>query len=149
MCMISLSRLQEEYIRNPDIPIVANSDAHRSEGHLLGKRWTVAFAKELDRDSILDAVRNRQTTACLSVTSREAPVEDVAVSNTAVAGPHQLVEYTYFLQREFFPRHDTLCQTLGGIYLARLQRGEGDKKIQKQLQEKVIALYERYFARPS
>ncbi len=148
-CMISLSRLQDEYLRNPDIPIVANSDAHMSEGHLLGKRWTVAFAEKLDRDSILDAVRNRQTTACLSVTSREAPVEDVAAGNTAVTGPHQLVEYTYFLQREFFPRHDALCRTLGGIYLARLQHGEGDKKTQKQLQEKVRELYERYFARPS
>jgi len=148
-CMISLSRLQEEYLRNSDIPIVANSDAHMSEGHLLGKRWTVAFAEEIDRHSILDAVRNRQTTACLSVTSREAPVEDVVAGNTAVTGPHQLVEYTYFLQREFFPRHDALCQTLGGIYLARLQCGEGDKKIQQQLQEKVRALYERYFARPS
>ncbi len=129
--MLSLSRLQAELSSKDGIAIVGNSDAHRAASHTLGKIWTVAFTEQLDRNSILNAIRNRLTTACISIGGKR---------ETLVVGPFHLVEYTYFLLREFFPQHDEICRVLGGLYLTALQKRKIDGGKQKELQESLKQL---------
>ncbi len=133
--MLSLSRFQTELPRDPVIAFVSNSDAHRSVNHNPGKNWSVTFAEQLDKTSILKAIRNKLTTACISTGKNE----------TIVVGPFLLTEYTYFLFREFFPYHDEICRILGGLYQSMLREEKGDLRKQKELQESLNQLYKKYF----
>ena len=62
-----------------------------------------------------------------------------------MVGPFHLVEYTYFLLREFFPQHDEICRVLGVLYLTALQKRKIDGGKQKELQESLKQLYDKYF----
>jgi PHP family Zn ribbon phosphoesterase len=134
--MLSLSRIHFEQMSGPEIPVVGSSDAHDAVGHNMGRTWTVVFSAKLEREAILNAIREHLTTACLISKSHE-PI---------VTGPFHLVEYTYFLLREFFPRHDEICRTLGGMYKSVIRKRDLEKiKIQQVLQAELDSLYETYF----
>jgi predicted metal-dependent phosphoesterase TrpH len=91
-----------------DPPTLGNSDAHTADH--VGERYTIVFSRDLSGPSILDAIRARRTVACSATGT--PPV--------LLASRAALVEYGYFLIGQFFPRHDALCATLGGIYGCQL-----------------------------
>lgn len=116
-------------------PFVGSSDAHSSGS--LGSRYTIAFAPELSEGAILDSIRAARTVACI----------DHRLPEAMVVGRYELVEYAYFLIREFFPLHDDLCVAQGGLYKA-LERREVDHaaRVAESLQERIDALYDAAFA---
>jgi hypothetical protein len=103
--MLALAKAVEHGWLEGHMPaFLGSSDAHRPES--LGSRCTIAFASELSVAAILDAIRRNRTVAC-AVGTLPAPV---------IVGSYPLVEYAYFLSREFFPLHDDLCASQGALY---------------------------------
>jgi predicted metal-dependent phosphoesterase TrpH len=116
-------------------PFVGSSDAHGAD--MIGRGYTVAFAPELTEDSILQAIRDEQTVACL----------DVGLREPLIVGHYHLVEYAYFLLREFFPVHDDLCVSQGGLHRAnQADAASTTGHAAAALQEQIRALYDSTFA---
>lgn len=90
------------------IPIVANSDTH-STTHTFGQRWQIAFVPVITKESILSSVSTFMSAAC----ERQG-------ENICVYGSLGLVEYSYFLIREFFPYKDKLANTEAELYASGL-----------------------------
>ena len=95
---LAVARYCDEAQRGRRLPVVGCSDAHGQEDSL-GRYWTVAFAADLTAAGIAQAVTDCHCVACEALPGRDA----------AIYGPSALVEYAYFLHREFFPLHDRLC----------------------------------------
>ena len=139
--IISISYIQHYRENNPEIPLLGNSDAHDAysnesdKGQPLGEIWSVVFAEKLERKAILKAIRGCMSVPCFKTNGMPEPV---------IVDPHDLVEYTYFLEREFFPRHDEICSILGGLYKTSLSTGSSFSGI-KQLQNELDNFYSLYF----
>ena len=95
---LAIARYCDEAQRGRRLPVVGCSDAHGQEGSL-GRYWTVAFAADLTAAAIGQAVADLRSVACQAPPGGDA----------AIYGPSALVEYAYFLHREFFPLHDRIC----------------------------------------
>jgi predicted metal-dependent phosphoesterase TrpH len=116
-------------------PFVGSSDAHRAD--MIGRGYTVAFAGELREDAVLQAIRNEQTVACV----------EAGTGSPIIVGHYHLVEYAYFLVREFFPLHDDLCLSQGGLYkVNQIDSGVTVGPASNALQEHIESLYQSAFA---
>jgi predicted metal-dependent phosphoesterase TrpH len=127
--MLSLVRYAAELHSGKTPPIIGNSDTHRADRHTYGGYWTMVFADELTTDSILSAISDGRSVAC-----QRCP------GNGLIAfGPFHLVEYTYFLHREFFPIHDRICEIQGMLFLRMLEGKkiphDGLNSLKSELQE--------------
>jgi len=87
------------------------------------------FAKSLSKDDIFDGILNLKSVAC----------ERPNGKRLVVCGPYELVEYTYFLDREFFPLHDRLCSMQADVYFDMIMDREASlyqlNKVRKNLDE--------------
>ena len=82
------------------IPIVGSSDSHGTDkANYFGLSKTVLFAKDLELDSIVGAVKDGYSVA----------VDEPYNEDYRVIGSYRLVKYTRFLLTEYFPSHDELC----------------------------------------
>lgn len=101
--LLSVAHYQELLSKGRRMPIIGCSDTHNRE-HRFGGHWTIAFAEELSGEAVLDAIALGHSVACsvLGPTGERAGLR--------VYGPLPLVEYAFFLEREFFPLHDAICQ---------------------------------------
>ncbi len=97
--ILSLARYHETLRDGPTIPIIGNSDTHR-EAHTFGRTYSIAFAPRLEAQVILGAVAALRSVACQRRPSGERDI----------FGTFPWVEYALFLEREYFPAHDALCQ---------------------------------------
>ncbi len=109
--ILSLGRYVAECAAGRGLPLWANSDSHDVDFPTFGKQFTVAFAEEKTQTALFDAILGRNATGCFTLQSGES----------IVVGPPLLTEYTYFLLREVFPEHDSLCRTIGDIYQLELR----------------------------
>lgn len=113
--LIQVARYHESRARGKDLGAVGVSDAHGCDtGSLFGWYYTVVFADSPELPGIVSAVRERLSVA----------VEAVPGSPTRAHGPARLVNYTHFLLREYFPKHDELCVEEGRLMRAHLT-GDG------------------------
>ncbi len=108
---------------------IANSDAHAAE--TLGLFHTVAFAPDRTPQNILAAIKTGKTVACMQLPKNEL----------LCIGDADLVKLTYFLEREFFPLHNELCQAE-----AKAVRRK-DRAALKLLRQEYRDIYKKYWAK--
>ncbi len=123
--MLSLSRWQQENLAGSQmLNPVGVSDCHDCDADLAGWYYTIVFAEKPDFKSIAAAIRNGR---CVAVHQQPGcfPI---------AAGEYRLVKFTYFLLREFYPRHDELCRDEGEAMRRELSGNGSDAA-------KVLALY--------
>lgn len=95
--LLCAAKYADEIARGQRWAVAGGSDAHGTAE--VGRRFTVVFAQRLSERDVVQALRDRRSVAC-----------DATMGPTvAVFGPFELVEYAYFLLREYFPEHDRLC----------------------------------------
>ncbi len=129
---LAIARYYEEVAKGHKIPILGNSDTHyRSENDLYGWYWTTVFAKSLSKDDIFDSILNLKSVAC------ERPNGERLVA----CGPYELVEYTCFLDREFFPLHNRLCSMQADVYFDMIMDREASLDQLNKLRKKLDELY--------
>jgi predicted metal-dependent phosphoesterase TrpH len=95
---LAVARYVEEAAAGRRWPVLGASDAHDEAE--LGRCLTVVLARELSAQAVVDAISARRSVACDACSGKEA----------AIYGPLDLVEYVYFLHREYFPPHDAICR---------------------------------------
>jgi len=115
------------------IPIIGNSDTHRSHEHTYGRYWTLVFAEKLAQEEIFDAIFDLKSVAC----------EHHPGENLRIYGSFDLVEYAFFLHREFFPLHDKICAKEGELYMRSLNGEEPDHRELERLKVELDELYEK------
>jgi len=133
---LAIARYYEEVAKGHKIPILGNSDTHynyKIGKDLFGWYWTVVFAKSLSKEHIFDAILNLKSVAC------ERPNGERLVA----CGPYDLVEYTCFLDREFFPIHDRICSMEADIYLDMLMDKEVSIDQLNKLRKNLDELYKK------
>lgn len=83
------------------IPIVGSSDSHgtEEEGGWFNLFWTIVFASDLHRGSVISAVKELRGVA----------VEQYPGEAFRVYGPYRMVKFAQFLQYDYFPLHAELC----------------------------------------
>jgi len=131
--LLSVAKYFEEVANGRKIPIMSNSDTHRSHEHTYGNYWTLVFAEKLEQDAIFDAIFDLKSVAC-----EHHPGEKLRIY-----GPFDLVEYAFFLHREFFPLHDQICAKEGELYVRILDGEEVDQQELEKLKAELNELYEK------
>jgi len=131
--LLSVAKYFEEVANGQKIPIMSNSDTHRSHEHTYGNYWTLVFAEKLEQDDIFNAIFDLKSVAC----------EHHPGENLRIYGPFDLVEYAFFLHREFFPLHDKICAREGELYMRVLDGEEVDLQELEKLKTELNELYEK------
>jgi hypothetical protein len=120
------------------LPILGNSDTH-DVAHTYGGHWTVAFVKEMTGAGVLQAIQERYSVACTLVTP--AKQRDAL----RIYGPVEMVEYALFLNREFYPLHQSICQEEARHASAALLGDATAKLGLASCREQMTALFRRSF----
>ncbi len=133
--MEALALWQEESIKKGKmLPLVGSTDTHNAE-KLLGRQYSIVFAKANTTEDICQAVKDGMTIAFMDF-ENEVPYG---------FGPRRLLKYAYFLQEEYFPLHDEMCRTEAGLiaeeYSGRCKPGT----VKASCQGKQASLFARYF----
>ncbi len=131
---LSIAKYYSEVARGRKIPVLGNSDTHfRSNiNDIYGWYWTTVFAKSLSKEDIFVAILNLKSVAC------ERPNGE----RLMVCGPYDLVEYTHFLDREFFPLHDRICAMEAELYMDIIRGMEISLDQLDRLRENLKNLYD-------
>lgn len=113
------------------IPIVGVSDSHGTEENwLFGWYYTIAFAASPAFEDVAESIRS-----CRSVA-----VEHIPGGDLRAYGPHRLVKFSLFLNREVLPQHDCLCAKEGAL----MKRHCAGEDVSKQLADCTGGV-EKYF----
>lgn len=129
---LSIARYYEEVAKGHKIPVLGNSDTHyREKDDLYGWYWSTVFAKSLSKNDIFDAILNLKSVAC------ERPNNERLVA----CGPYELVEYTCFLEREFFPLHNHICSMEADIYFDMIMDKDASIEQLNKLRKNLDELY--------
>ena len=100
------------------VPIVGSSDSHGTDpATYFYMSKTVLFAKDMEFDSICDAIKDGYSVA----------IEEQYGEQPHVHGPYRLVKYVRFLMDEYFPGHDELCVEEGRL-MREFSLGDPDAK---------------------
>ena len=91
---------QEQRAMGRKIPIVGSSDSHGTDPvSYFGVGQTVVFAKDMEQDSICDAIKQGYSVA----------IEKAYGEQERVYGSYRMIKYARFLLDYYFPAHDELC----------------------------------------
>ena len=132
---LQVARYHEERIKGRQIPIVGVSDAHGCENaDLFGWYYTLTFAEETTRDSIIAGIKELKSVA----------VEAIPGAAIRAYGPLRLVQYALFLINEVLPAHDELCREEGRLMLDHLAGCEGAKDALANLKGRCARLFTQY-----
>lgn len=130
---LAVARYQQERADGAQLAVAGVSDAHGCDGDLFGWYYTIVFASSTAFADLVTAFHSGLSVA----------VEAVPGEFPRLVGPFRLVKFTYFLLREYFPRHDRYCQQEGEAALDHLA-GDPQARIRLQhLQGRVPALLNR------
>lgn len=124
------TQMQIAYYQDlPKMPVVGNSDAHCCFGAGLEPgNFTVVFADALEEDAIKNAVRS----GCC-----------VAGNENKFYGDYRLVKYTYFLQKNYFPKHRTQRSNLGA-WMVRMASSGGTVNAASDEKQRILRPSERF-----
>jgi len=118
------------------IPITGASDSHGTiNSGLFDKMFTIVFAKDNSRDSIIEAVKD-----CLSVA---VEVYDDSV-NYSVHGCYRLVSFARFLIEHYFALTARLCREEGILMRSHLLGDEEATARLSQLKSRTDDFYKTY-----
>ena len=115
----SLARYLDYRAAGAEIPIIGCSDTHGAV-HTYGTYWTLAFAADPSPQGVLDAIRDGWSVACTTLGERDPDRRSGAMQ---AYGTFELVDCAYFLEEQFYPRHDALCAREADLAY-RVWRGE-------------------------
>ena len=103
------------------IPLTGSTDCHLSREKssndpwgtecLLGTEYTIVFAEDPTFGKVAAGIRAGRSVACIH--AKDHP--------PLIFGDPRLVNYAYFLEREYFPEHDAMCRKDGEALLSALQ----------------------------
>lgn len=113
MNMLAMHRWQEERAKGKIIPAAGVSDGHGCDTSVSNWYYTVIFAEKLEFPLLAEAIRADR---CVGV--HRLPGE-----HPLLAGNFRLCKFTYFLFREFYPRHDEICHLEGTIMRSYYSEG--------------------------
>jgi len=133
--ILSVAKYYEETAKGRRIPIVGNSDTHNYM-HVYGRYWTLVFAEKCEVESITDAILDMKSVAC-----EHHPEEQLRIF-----GPFDLVEYAFFLHREFFPLHDRICELEGKLCMRIIEGKDIDRGELVHLRKELDELYKKMWA---
>lgn len=140
----SLARYLDFRAAGGALPIVGNSDTHGIE-HTYGTYWTLVWAEEPTLETVLDAIADGWSVACTTA-GREASGETRA-NRMAAHGPFELVDYTYWLEEQFFPAHDRLCREEAGLAYRALEGETLAEGAMNACRAEMERLYQRCWAK--
>ena len=104
--LYQIVRTYEEWAGGNVFPVVGLSDSHGTHRDgLFGWYYTLVFAKSDKLEDLVNAIRAGNSVA----------VEALEGERMHCHGSYRLVRYAQFLQREYFPRHRSICRTEGEI----------------------------------
>jgi len=142
--LLSIAKYFEEVAKGRKIPIISNSDTHRSHEHTYGRYWTLVFAEKLEQEAIFDAIFDLKSVACeLPPCIPPYTGGKRGGENLRIYGSFDLVEYAFFLHREFFPLHDKICAKEGELYMRSLNGEELYHRELERLKVELNKLYEK------
>lgn len=120
-----------------DYPIVGSTDSHCSNPEhpkaLIAS--TFVFAKENERASLIESIKDKYTVAI-----------DTISAEYHLVGEPRFVKYARFLLDEFTPLHDELCFEEGRLMKAYVIGEEGAVEGLKLIYGRMEKLFKKYFA---
>ena len=117
------------------IPVTGATDSHHAAS-MAGSHYTMVFVKDNTLEEIQRAIVNGKTLAC----------RHFSTENPFFWGEFRLVTYAEFLQRNFFPEHDAVCDVEGQL-MAQALRGEIPfDVVNAVIKEGIEKLYRSYWA---
>lgn len=131
----------EDKARGYHYPVVGSTDSHSSyptnrNAYICS---TIIFAKNKDRTTLIDAVKDFRSVAV-----------DTISSEFRLVGEMRLVRYGCFLLKNYFPLHDELCYEEGRLMKQYVTGSDEEKAEAKMLLETLAgrtnALLKKYFA---
>lgn len=134
---LQLALWQQQLMKGINIPVVGSSDSHNHDINTgkFAKRFTIAFAKENDTESILSAIRAGYTAVGEEPTHGQDEVR--------FYGSLRLVAFAHFLYQNYFNETWRLC--VGeGILMRRYAQGE-DVSAQLAAAEDTVENFYRQF----
>lgn len=134
--MLALARWQEERAKGKVIPVAGVSDAHGCDNSVSNWYYTIVYADKLDFKSLAEAIRSNRSVAVHAIPG-EYPY---------FAGDFRLTKLSYFLYREFYPRHDEICHLEGTIMRSYYSEGAIDApKVIKSLAGSAAEFMENFW----
>ena len=127
--------MQENMKSGKMIPVVGNTDSHGARGSL-NRRATIVFAKDKSFESIAEGICSGHSVAG-SFYDGEGPV---------LYGDYRLVDFAYFLCREFYPEHDEESKLLGSVLMDNLRGGCDDATVKAVGKNRLTKLFKKYWA---
>jgi predicted metal-dependent phosphoesterase TrpH len=136
---IQIARYHHEMAIGNRFPVVGVSDAHGCDRGLFGWYYTVLLAPSPHVSDVAKAIRTFHSVA----------VEARPGHDPRPVGDFELVVYTLYLLREYFPLHDALCAIEGKLMLRHVEGDVTAANTLAQLKGQVAAYQEKFYGRPS
>ncbi len=131
----SISWWQEASIKaGRMLPLVGVTDTHDVEAGERGTRYTLVFAP----NSSYAALREAMT--CGNALGAEQNGQ-----SCIFVGKPRLVNYAYFLAREYFREHDDICRTEGSLMREYLNGGCDAKTVSDYAEGRIERLFRKYW----
>jgi len=167
--LLAITEYYDKTAKGKKIPIINSSDSH-DYGHIYGDFWTMVFAEKLEKEDIFQAILDLKSVACVhhpdeNFTALDsfdfAPPGNIyqdtfdlksrayihhPYENFIAIGPFELVEYAYFLQREFFPLHNKICELEGKLSMRILEGKDKYGQELVNLRKELDDLYGKFWA---
>ena len=136
---IQVARYHHELAQGNHFPVVGVSDAHGCDRGLFGWYYTVLFARSPRVNDVANAIR----------TDRSVAVEARPGHDPRPVGDFELVMFTLYLLREYFPAHDALCAMEGELMLRHLDGDATAADELAKLKGQVAAYQALFYGRSS
>ena len=134
--MINVNWWMQENIKSGKmIPVVGNTDSHGARG-TLNRRATIVFAKDKSFESIAEGIRSGHSVAG-QFYDGEGPV---------LFGDYRLVDFAYYLCREFYPEHDEENKLLGSVLMDNLRGNCDDATVKAVGKNRLTKLFAKFWA---
>lgn len=119
------------------IPIVGSSDSHgtEEEGGWFRLFWTLVFARNSEKSSVISAVKELRSVA----------VEQYPGEAFRIYGPYRMVKFAQFLEYDYFPLHAELCFEEGRAMKDWILGDRGAAERLAALHGRTAALMERCY----
>lgn len=134
---IQVARFHHQREQGNRFPVVGVSDAHGCDRGLFGWYYTVLFAPSPKLTDVGEAIRGYRSVA----------VEARPGHDPRPVGDFELVVFTLYLLREYFPTHDALCATEGQWMLNHLEGDSSAVTELAHLQGQVAAYQAQFYGR--
>lgn len=128
--------MTESIARGKMIPLVGNTDSHACREQM-NRRATIVFAKDGSFESLASGIKSGRSVAG-TFNPGEGPV---------LYGDYRLVEFSYFLTREFYPEHDAVMALVGSALMDYLRGGCDADAVKAVGANRLGRLFAEYWAK--